>query len=110
MPAPSVSKAIRLSDIIGQHFSRFYSPDDRAAGIPDRALKKAATEGTFQAEGWRLRKDGSRFWANVVIDPIYSDDRRPLGFAKITRDVGDRKAAEEALRRANRSFACLYRE
>ncbi|MGJ7545579.1 PAS domain S-box protein [Variovorax sp. LT1R16] len=100
-------KGYAADEIIGEHFSRFYSPEDRAAGIPDRALKTAETEGTFQAEGWRVRKDGSRFWANVVIDPIYTVDRRLLGFAKITRDVGDRKAAEDALRKSEQEFRLL---
>src|SRR5689334_7444823 len=62
-------KGYKASEIIGQHLSRFYSPEDQAAGIPDRALRIAAEQGTFQAEGWRMRKDGSRFWASVVVDP-----------------------------------------
>jgi PAS domain S-box-containing protein len=100
-------KGYAAGEIVGQHFSRFYAPEDRAAGIPERALATAQKEGTFQAEGWRLRKDGSRFWAHVVIDPIYTADRRLLGFAKITRDVGDRKAAEEALRKSEQEFRLL---
>ncbi|MDQ0610870.1 PAS domain S-box-containing protein [Variovorax sp. W1I1] len=100
-------KGYAAGEIVGQHFSRFYAPEDRAAGIPERALQTAQKEGTFQAEGWRLRKDGSRFWANVVIDPIYAADQRLLGFAKITRDVGDRKAAEEALRKSEQEFRLL---
>jgi PAS domain S-box-containing protein len=100
-------KGYAADEIIGHHFSRFYSPEDRAAGVPERALKTAEAEGTFQAEGWRVRKDGSRFWANVVIDPIYTPDRRLLGFAKITRDVGDQRAAEEALRKREQEFRLL---
>ncbi|WP_221885049.1 PAS domain-containing protein [Variovorax sp. DXTD-1] len=100
-------KGYAAAEIVGQHFSRFYAPEDRAAGIPERALQTAQKEGTFQAEGWRLRKDGTRFWANVVIDLIYAADRRLLGFAKITRDVGDRKAAEEALRKSEQEFRLL---
>jgi PAS domain S-box-containing protein len=100
-------KGYAADEIIGHHFSRFYSLEDRAAGVPKRALKTAEAEGTFQAEGWRVRKDGSRFWANVVIDPIYTPDRRLLGFAKITRDVGDQRAAEEALRKREQEFRLL---
>ncbi|VTU45892.1 Blue-light-activated protein (plasmid) [Variovorax sp. SRS16] len=97
-------KGYAASEIIGEHFSRFYSPEDRAAGIPDRALKIAETEGTFQAEGWRVRKDGKRFWASVVIDPIFSTDRRLLGFAKITRDITERREAAEVLKRTERAL------
>lgn len=100
-------KGYAADEIIGHHFSRFYLPEDRAAGVPDRALATAQAEGTFQAEGWRVRKDGSRFWANVVIDPIYTPDRRLLGFAKITRDVGEKRAVEEALRKREQEFRLL---
>jgi PAS domain S-box-containing protein len=100
-------KGYSADEIIGQHFSQFYLPEDRAAGVPLHALNTAAEKGTFQAEGWRVRKDGSRFWANVVIDPIYAADRRLLGFAKITRDVGEQRAAEEALRKREQEFRLL---
>lgn len=100
-------KGYSADEIIGQHFSQFYMPDDRAAGVPLQALRTAAEKGTFQAEGWRVRKDGSRFWANVVIDPIYAADRRLAGFAKITRDVGEQRAAEEALRKREQEFRLL---
>src|SRR5690606_1905038 len=89
-------KGYRPEEIIGQNFSQFYTPEDQAAGVPASALRKAAHEGQFEAEGWRLRKDGTRFWAHVVIDPIRDADT-VIGYAKITRDLTERRAAEEAL-------------
>jgi PAS domain S-box-containing protein len=82
------------AEIIGQHFSRFYTPEDRNAGVPQRALDTARREGRFEAEGWRCRKDGSRFWAGVVIDAIHDDDDNLIGFAKITRDLTERREAQ----------------
>ena len=70
MPGAQRFKGYTESEIIGEHFSRFYTDEDRATGLPQRALETAAREGKFEAEGWRVRKDGTRFWANVVIDPI----------------------------------------
>jgi PAS domain S-box-containing protein len=92
-------KGYKADDIVGQHFSRFYTEADRRAGIPARALQIARTEGRFEAEGWRVRKDGSMFWANVIIDAIY-DDGKLIGFAKITRDITERRNAEIALQKA----------
>src|SRR3954454_16245222 len=93
-------KGYTAGEIIGQHFSCFYSPEDQQAGAPQQALAIALAEGMFETEGWRVRKDGSRFWASVVIDPIRDDTGDLIGFAKITRDITERKAAEEPLRRA----------
>ena len=93
-------KGYAADEIIGQHFSRFYSPEDLEKGIPAIALRTALDEGRFEAEGWRLRKDGTRFWANVVIDPIRDEQGRHIGFAKITRDLTERKEAQEALERS----------
>jgi PAS domain S-box-containing protein len=93
-------KGYSSDEILGQHFSRFYTERDRAAGYPARALHAAANEGRFEAEGWRVRKDGTMFWANAVIDPIYDESGRLIGFAKITRDITERRDAQLALQEA----------
>jgi PAS domain S-box-containing protein len=100
-------KGYQPHEIIGQHFSRFYTDEDRAKNLPARALEIAAREGKFEAEGWRVRKDGSRFWAHIVIDPIRDSAGRLTGFAKITRDLSERKKAEQALRRSEEQFRLL---
>jgi PAS domain S-box-containing protein len=97
-------KGYRAEEIIGEHFSRFYTEEDRAAGKPARALQAALEEGRFEAEGWRVRQDGTRFWASVVIDPIRDERGRHVGFAKITRDLTERKAAQEALEQSREQF------
>jgi PAS domain S-box-containing protein len=101
------AKGYNAEDIIGQHFSIFYTPEDRAAGLPARALEESLRDGRWEAEGWRLRKDGSRFWASAVIDPIYDDRGRHIGFAKITRDISERRAAQDALADSERQFRAL---
>lgn len=100
-------KQYQADEIIGQHFSRFYTEEDRAAGVPDKALQIAVTEGKFEAEGWRVRKDGSRFWASVVIDPIRDNHGELIGFSKVTRDITERKQAQEALRASEEQFRLL---
>lgn len=90
-------KGYEPEDIIGSHFSRFYTPEDRERGEPSRALETARSEGRFLAEGWRVRKSGERFRASVVIDAIRDDAGRPIGFAKITRDVTEREKAQKDL-------------
>lgn len=84
-------------EIIGRHFSEFYTPEDNETALPAWNLETARRDGRYEGEGWRKRRDGSRFWAMVVIDAIYDDQRHLIGFAKITRDMTERKLAEEAL-------------
>ncbi|WP_434598080.1 PAS domain S-box protein [Pseudomonas sp. R4-83] len=100
-------KGYEEAEILGEHFSRFYTAEDRAAGLPQRALNTAINEGRFEGEGWRVRKDGTNFWSHVVIDPIIDPDGRLLGFAKITRDLTDRKMAEETLKQSEQQFRLL---
>ena len=100
-------KGYTESEILGHHFSRFYTDEDRAAGLPARALHISATEGTFESEGWRVRRDGSRFWAHVVIDPIRAPDGTLTGYAKITRDLTERREAEALLRQSQEQFRLL---
>ena len=88
-------------EILGRHFSVFYLPEDQQAGSPDDELLQAATHGHWSGEGWRIRKDGSRFWANVVITAVFSSTGRLDGFVKITRDETDRRTIEETIRHFN---------
>lgn len=106
-PGAERLKGYSPDEIIGQHFSRFYAVEDRENGLPERALEIALTEGRFEAEGWRIRKDGSCFWADVVIDPIRDEQGVHLGFAKITRDLSERRETEEALRDSEERFRLL---
>ncbi len=106
-------KGYTAGEIIGQHFSRFYPPDAIARDWPAYELKMARKEGRFEDEGWRLRKDGTPFWANVVITSLHAPDGRLVGFAKVTRDMTDRKrveALEQAERQMNEFLAMLGHE
>ena len=99
-------KGYTADEIVGQHFSRFHIPEDQARGVPALALQTARDEGKFECEGWRVRKDGTRFWASVVIDPVF-DGAELIGFAKITRDITEQKNARDALYASEQNFRLL---
>jgi PAS domain S-box-containing protein len=106
-------KGYRPAEIIGRHFSTFYTPQDQQAGKPERELRTARAEGSVEDEGWRVRKDGTLFWANVVITSVYGANKKLLGFAKVTRDMTERRRLEElerSSRRMNEFLAMLAHE
>ncbi len=98
-------KGYAESEILGQHFSRFYTPEDIDVRLPWNALERAREEGRYEAEGWRMRKDGSRFWASAVIDAIHDDDGKLIGFAKITRDLTERRETQLQLEQSREQLA-----
>ena len=92
-------KGYTAEEIVGRHFSTFYTPEDAEAGMPERVLKTARETGHFEGEGWRVRKDGTRFWSSIVVTPILDGDARLVGFSKVTRDITDRKKLMDELER-----------
>lgn len=106
-PGAERFKGYTSDEIIGQNFSLFFTPEDRAAGLPQRALRVALQEGRFEAEGWRIRKDGTRFWANAVLDPVYDPAGSHIGFAKITRDITAKQEQQRALWESEQRFRLL---
>jgi PAS domain S-box-containing protein len=90
-------KGYRSDEILGQHFSRFYTEEDREAHVPDHALETAARDGRVEMEGWRVRKDGSRFWAHVVIEAIHDDQGKLVGYAKVTHDSTEQRQARQVM-------------
>jgi PAS domain S-box-containing protein len=94
-------EGFRAGEIIGEHFSRFFTPEDREARKPELELKIASDEGRFEAEGWRVRKDGSRFWANVILTAVRDESGQLCGFSKVARDATERKRTEEEIRQLN---------
>lgn len=100
-------KGYAAHEIVGKHFSTFYPAEDVEAGKPARELEVATAQGRLEDEGWRVRKDGSRFWANAVITALRDASGELRGFAKVTRDLSPRRAAEEELRRSEERFRQL---
>jgi PAS domain S-box-containing protein len=103
-PGAQRAKGYTADEIVGEHFSRFYTPEDVEERIPWKALETARKEGRFTSEGWRQRKDGTRFWASVVIDPVRDDSGNIVGFAKVTRDLTERREAQIELEKSQQAL------
>src|SRR5688500_10757986 len=89
------AKGYSEKEIIGQHFSIFFTEEDREKGKPEKEMATALSKGRYEEEGWRIRKDGSRFWTNIILTPLFSETGEHIGFAKITRDLTEKKRNEE---------------
>ena len=106
-PGAQRIKGYRPEEIIGKHFSVFYAPEALAEDWPMEELRQSAAKGRLEDEGWRLRKDGTRFWANVIITPLRGPSGQLLGFFKVTRDLTEKRAQEERLRESERNLRLL---
>src|SRR5262249_18300719 len=100
-------KGYRAAEVLGQHFSLFFAPEDKAADVPGQILARASRSGRAEQEGWRIRKDGGRFWASSVVHPVRDARGRAIGFAKITRDMTAQREAQQALYESERRFRLL---
>ena len=104
-PGAARIKGYSSEEVLGEHFSKFYTEEDRAAGKPERSLQRALARGKHESEGWRVRKDGSQFWANVLVDPIRDETGKLIGFAKVTRDMTEYRAMQEQLHQSQKMEA-----
>ena len=104
-PGAEKIKGYKAEEIIGRHFSCFYTAEDQKAGMPDKVLDTAKREGRYEAEAWRVRKDGSRLFASVVVDPIRDEEGEVIGFAKVTRDITEKHEVQNALKEAQEQLA-----
>jgi PAS domain S-box-containing protein len=105
-PGAESIKGYTSEEVLGQHFSRFYTPEDRAAGAPERELL-AASAGVHETEGWRVRRDGQRFWAHVTLTPLFTGSGALRGFAKVTRDMTEQRRAQQQRIRMERAEEAL---
>jgi len=103
-------KGYSADEIIGHHFSVFYTQEDKQNNKPDKELQIALRKGKYEEEGWRVRKDGSLFWANIIISPVYDADKRHIGFSKVTRDLTEKMEAEKALKKSNLLYKNIAEE